>query len=358
MATVQVLVPCYNYGRYLDQCVDSVLAQEKVDVNVLIIDDCSTDNTAERCSALCERDRRVRVIRHMKNMGHIATYNEGISQIDGDYFVLLSADDLLAPGSLGRACALMEAHPNVGMTYGHAVSFEDHQSISPRTSKSGAIVRDGRTWIHQVCRSGKNFVICPEAVVRASIQRKLGGYDPDLPHSADMEMWLRIASISDIGYVYGADQAYYRVHPSSMQRTVHAGLLNDLIGRRGAVESAFQKEGARLKESGEFLDLACRSLALTAIARARKCCDVAEYSKDEASKYTEFSSSVFPKVVTMRTYKRLVAALDNKLSIWAKLTQIESRMWSFFVKFILRRIDYRWARRTGLRLPSSLLDGV
>ncbi len=73
---------------YLEQCVESVLSQAGVEVDVLIIDDCSPDNTPEICSRLTGRDSRVRVIRHETNRGHIATYNEGIAQIRGDNFVL------------------------------------------------------------------------------------------------------------------------------------------------------------------------------------------------------------------------------------------------------------------------------
>src|SRR5579875_4019698 len=78
LPTVTVLVPCYNYGRYLEICVGSVLAQQGVAVDVLIIDDASSDNTAEIADRLAASDTRVRVIHHLENRGHIETYNEGI----------------------------------------------------------------------------------------------------------------------------------------------------------------------------------------------------------------------------------------------------------------------------------------
>ena len=73
--------------------------------------------------------------------------------------------------------------------------------------------------------------------MRGSVQRAIGGYDPALPHSGDLEMWLRAAAVSDVGRVNGAAQAYYRIHPNSMQRTVHAGHLTDLEGRLLAFQS-------------------------------------------------------------------------------------------------------------------------
>src|SRR5436190_991816 len=103
MASVDVFVPCYNYARFLRECVGSVLAQEGVDVRVLILDDSSTDDSEQVGRALAAEDPRIEYRRHEKNRGHIATYNEGVEWIAGDYAMLLSADDMLAPGALARA---------------------------------------------------------------------------------------------------------------------------------------------------------------------------------------------------------------------------------------------------------------
>ena len=100
LARIDVFIPCYNYGRFLYQCVNSVLGQAGVDVRVLVIDDASSDNTAEVAAALAREDPRVTVIRHSTNKGHIDTYNEGIEWASADYMLLLSADDYLLPGAL------------------------------------------------------------------------------------------------------------------------------------------------------------------------------------------------------------------------------------------------------------------
>ena len=86
MARVDVIVPCYNYGHFLEGCVESALRQEGVDVRVLIIDDASPDDTEVVGRRLAERDPRVTYRRHAVNQGHIATYNEGLLEwADGDY---------------------------------------------------------------------------------------------------------------------------------------------------------------------------------------------------------------------------------------------------------------------------------
>jgi len=145
--SVSVIVPCYNYGRYLEQCVGTALAQEGVDVSVLVIDDASPDGSAHVVRDAAARDARVRAVCHEVNRGNIATYNEGISLVKGDYTVLLSADDLLTPGCLARATALMEAYPSVGMVYGFPVDFTDDRLPPARTTAERWILWQGRDWI-------------------------------------------------------------------------------------------------------------------------------------------------------------------------------------------------------------------
>src|SRR5436305_2109319 len=103
MSTVDVYIPCYNYGRFLRACVHSVLLQQGVDVRVLIIDDASQDSSQEIAQALAREDSRVEYRRHTANLGHIETYNEGVRWIRAKYSLLLSADDMLTPGALSRA---------------------------------------------------------------------------------------------------------------------------------------------------------------------------------------------------------------------------------------------------------------
>src|SRR5262245_30918874 len=125
MISVDVLIPCYNYGRYLERCVDSALSQDGVQVRVLIVDDTSTDGSLEEARRLAARDSRVSVLAHPVNKGHIATFNDGIAWASAPYMVLVSADDLLAPLALSRSVALMEAKPEVGFVFGQLCQFDD-----------------------------------------------------------------------------------------------------------------------------------------------------------------------------------------------------------------------------------------
>jgi hypothetical protein len=238
--TVSVVVPCYNYGHFLPANVSSILGQSGVQVEVIIIDDASADGSADVARRLADSDSRVHAIVHRVNQGHIATYNEGLATATGEFLVLLSADDLLVRGSLQRAVTLMTSYPSVGLVYGHPRTFADVVP-APRTAVRSWSVWRGSDWIRRQCRRGMSIIYSPEAVVRASVQRAVGDYRAELPHTADLEMWLRIASVSDVGRVNGPDQAFRREHPRSMMHTSYSSVLTDLDERRRAFASFFSE---------------------------------------------------------------------------------------------------------------------
>src|SRR5215472_13164379 len=233
MSSVSVVIPCYKYGHFLEEAVASALDdQEGVEVRVLIIDDASPDDSAEVAAKIAARDPRVDVIVHEANKGNIATFNEGLLEwADGDYCVLLSADDRLTPGALRRARDLLDAHPDVGFVYGHSLWCIDGMPLpTARMKVRGWSVRPGQWWLERCFRQGENPILSPELVVRTSLQKRVGGYDPQLPKAADMEMYMRMAAYADVGFLRGVDQSYYRLHEQNMSKSVST--LMDVRQRR------------------------------------------------------------------------------------------------------------------------------
>ncbi|MET0713776.1 MAG: glycosyltransferase family 2 protein [Mycetocola sp.] len=262
--TVSVVVPCYNYGQYLPQAVDSILAQDGVDLEVIIVDDHSTDGSEVVAAGLAERYENVRLIRNEENKRHIATYNTGLAETTGDYVVLLSADDMLAEGALSRAVALMEHHPTVGLVYGYAPGFTD--TPEPATPGRTWSIWSGPDWINAVTRRGDNVVVNPEVVMRNSVLRKLVGYNAAYPHAADLLLWLQTASLSDIGRVNGV-QAYYRTHTQQMHVTDYSGTLTDMRERAALYNDFLLDEnwGKRLRGEDRMLSNALRATAREAV---------------------------------------------------------------------------------------------
>jgi glycosyltransferase involved in cell wall biosynthesis len=340
--SVTVVIPCYNYGHYITACVRSVLDQGNVDVDILVIDDASPDGSADIVASLPDYDNRIRVICRAENLGHIATYNEGLAQARGDYTVLLSADDMLTPGCLARATALMESHPRVGMTYGTPMVFDDGDIPLARSSATAWIIWHGRDWVAHRCKTGYNPIRSPETVMRTSVLHEIGYYRAALPHAADFELWMRAAAVSDIGYVAGADQAYYRVHATNMHRSSF-DMTADLAQRLRCFDTIFQDGPASLRNEIKLRDMAHRTLAREGLRRA-----ISVYlqgvSDDElVDRYADFARQTWPGYQQLAEWRALGklrgarAVGGNPKFLLAKQRAANS------VEYNLRWWRHRWA---------------
>jgi glycosyltransferase involved in cell wall biosynthesis len=275
MNRIDVVVPCYNYGRYLSRAVASVLDQPGVDPRVLVIDDCSSDDSESVGRALSAADSRVEFRRHAENRGHIATYNEGLlGWAEGDYVLLLSADDALAPGALARATRALGAHPNAGLCYGRQQVFSDEEPppFQPPAESCAYEVVTGEAFMRSSCRAGSNLVPTPTAVVRTSLQRLVGPYRAELPHTADLDMWLRLSGHAAVISLDGV-QAFKRMHATNMQHQYVATLLPDLQQRAAAFEMALGGWAGRPGAADEPLQWARRALASEAFWAASRAFD-------------------------------------------------------------------------------------
>ena len=324
-ARVSVVIPCYKYGRYLPEVVCSALDQPGLDMDVLIVDDASPDDSAEVARAIAAREPRVRVLVNDPNIGHIATYNRGIAEVTGEFVVLLSADDLVAPGAVTRAVALMQAHPRVGFTYGYSPEFEEQPPAQGRRLAVWTTWR-GSDWLDVICRRGRNLIFNPEVVMRREVMSTLGAYDPDLPHGADMELWMRAALHWDVGRVMGSHQGFYRQHGANMHLELFGGVLDDLVGRRlvfdrvlGEVAVGVLGDADRERRRA----VAYRALAREATELAVRAHDARHpEARALASSYLTFAEETWPDIRTTRLWRaatRRTAA--DRMAAWPVLAE-------------------------------------
>jgi len=324
---VSVIVPCFNYGRFLTACVQSVLQQAAVDVDVLIVNDASSDDSAEVAHELADRDSRISVIDHETNRGHIPSVNKALEKVRGEYIVKLDADDMLTPGSLARSTALLEAHPTIGFVYGSARYFgedlrrtlswthkwlrkstflaTDHPPAEEiETRVRGWTAWPGETWLALRCARGVNCISQPEVVIRASAIREAGPYDVDLPHTSDLAMWLRLATTTDVGHIDGAIQGLYRVHLGSMQRTANAGKVVDLRGRLAAFDSVLGEQSRSLQP--DLLRTAHLRLAAEALDAACRAFDRGKTRTEPVEDYVAFAMEASPEAQSLPEWRRLL----------------------------------------------------
>jgi hypothetical protein len=337
---VSVVIPCYNYKRFLTEAVASVLAQEDVELDVVIVDDASTDGSGELAQELASGDPRIRTVLHSANQGHIATYNDGLARVLGDYVVLLSADDLLAPGSLGRAAALMEKHRDVGLVYGYAEEFSSRPEPEPARRITWS-VWSGEEWIGHLCRRGSNIIVNPEAVIRRSVMDQLGGYRADMPHAADMELWMRAASLGSVGRINGPVQAFYRVHGQNMHLTDFNSTLDDIRARREVFDSLCGLPGQPLQRPRQLVRTARRAIALEAVRAAVHVADTRQDGSLCAVELAEFAVETDASVTGLRIWRAYLRRRDGGtvagepgLSAW-----VDRWRWS---------LRWRRWRRTGI----------
>ena len=272
--TVSVVVPCYNYGRYLPGVVASALDQPGIDVEVVIVDDASPDGSVTVAYELAARFPQVRVIAHERNRGHIATYNDGFAAVSGDYWALVSADDVVAPGALSRAAAVLDDDPRVGMVYGAVQTFSE-QPPAPRGRWTATATWTGSAWITRTVQRGTNLIASPEVVVRTSVQREVGGYRADLPHAGDLEMWLRVATVADVARVVGVDQGCYRLHDAAMHVATYAqsdgsGIVIDVRQRQAAFDAWFEFARGHVEGARALWQASRRRLAAECLERAAR----------------------------------------------------------------------------------------
>lgn len=138
---ISIVIPAYNYAHYLPDAIDSVLRQDIDDFELIVCDDCSTDNTAEVVAAYASRDPRVRYVLNAHNLGATPNINQGIALAQGEFVMLLGADDFIEPGVLGKLLATLQAHPECGYVFGR-YTLQDESGQRHQLQHPGWLMHD------------------------------------------------------------------------------------------------------------------------------------------------------------------------------------------------------------------------
>ncbi|MDG4764271.1 glycosyltransferase family 2 protein [Solwaraspora sp. WMMD406] len=342
VARVSVIIPCYNYGRFLPESVGSVFAQSGIDPEVIVVDDCSTDDTRQVLARLGRDEHRLVVVHNETNHGPCVAFNDGLAVATGEFIVRLDADDLLTPGSLARAVRLFDHFPQVGLVYGHPVHFHGPVPQTSRSEVTGWTVWSGADWIAHRCRLGVNCVTTPEAVVRASVYQEIGPWDSRMRYACDMEIWMRAAAVSDVGHVDGTDQALHREHPASVSVTDAAGRRTDLIERRTAFEVLFEGPGGKLPDAARLHDDARRALAVEALESACHAYDRRLTDREPVEWYVEFALETYPQARRLPQWR----GLQRRQRVGARLAPLVP---GFAASVVRRRLRNDARYRTWTR---------
>ena len=212
---VTFVVPCYKLGHLLPDCISSILMQTYRDYEVLIMDDCSPDETPQVAAAFA--DPRVQHIRNEPNLGHLRNYNKGIELARGKYIWLISADDCLRSRYvLERYVGLMEAHPNVGYAFCPAIRLEDGREkelLEYSVQGPKDVILDGREFLHRLIYA--NTIIAPSTMARKECYERVSMFPLNMPWGGDWYLWCMFALHFDVAY-FADPMVCYRRHALSM----------------------------------------------------------------------------------------------------------------------------------------------
>lgn len=225
---VSVIIPAYNAAKYIEQTLHSVLVSDYKDVEVVVVDDGSSDNTVAVAERVASADKRVRVL-SQTNAGPAVARNTAIANSHGAYILPLDADDLLSPGFIGEAVAILDSDPQVKVVAPRSAFFEDRQGEWHLPEFS----------LRTLAR--RNVLHCT-GMYRRSDYDNTTGYCREIIAREDWEFWISL--LKNGGKVVRTTQNidfYYRVHKGS-KRFADRGLKHHVIDTLNARHPEFFKK--------------------------------------------------------------------------------------------------------------------
>jgi glycosyltransferase involved in cell wall biosynthesis len=204
MKTVSVIIPTYNYARYLPEAIDSALGQTHAPLEIIVVDDGSTDETPQ---VLARYGAKIRAIRQI-NQGVAAARNTGVAAARGEYVALLDSDDLWMPRKLELQIARFDADPTLGLVHCGAETFD------PAGSTLDVLLDGMEGWVGmEILRLDRVVISAPGSgiLLPKRVIEEVGGFDVRLPPSDDWDLCYRVAERYPIGFV-AEILVRYRLH--------------------------------------------------------------------------------------------------------------------------------------------------
>jgi glycosyltransferase involved in cell wall biosynthesis len=250
MTSIDVAIPCYQYGAFLQESAMSVLTQEVPNLRLLIIDNASTDCSPEVAKKIASADSRVTLFLNDHNRGFHDSYNRAIDWATADYLVLLDADDVLAAGALARGIAFLDQHPDVAFLYGVEGRLIDGL-LDP--ARCDAVIThwnivQGADFIRRTCWDSFCDIGDPAVIRRTAAQKKAGHFRQSLIRTCDFEMFLRLAMVGDVASTNRV-LGVRRMHPAQSSTPYIERRIQDFKEHELAFASFFAHEGAAMPEA-------------------------------------------------------------------------------------------------------------
>ncbi len=209
---VSVVIPNYNYAHFLRETIDSVLAQTYSDIEIIVVDDCSTDASKE---ILISYGKRIRTV-YQQNCGVSAARNNGVKASNGKYVAFLDADDAWLPAKIEKQVARFAADEKLGLVHVgvNEVDAEGNSLLERLEGLEGDVSGDLLMLKREGILGGGSGLMVPRKIFD-----EVGGFDTRLSTSADWDLFYQISSRYPVGFVPEI-LLKYRVHHSNMHSNV------------------------------------------------------------------------------------------------------------------------------------------
>jgi len=253
---VTIVIPCYNYGKFIMEAVESVIAQTFCDIEILIINDGSTDQETIHVLKLIEKKyKRTKVI-HQKNQGLAQTRNNGMKMARGKYVCFLDADDSMDPTYVEKTVIVLERNQHLGSAYSWLQCFGDNDSTWKTQDLNPIIMRNSNV-------APSHSMICKSVWKRVKEVNGEGFITKYNGYFEDWVFWIDMVSIGFGGWVIPESLIHYRVHSSSLSATHKRGFsdkLQELHRDRSSFflplnTEFFQKNLTKKKSKKAFLNI-------------------------------------------------------------------------------------------------------
>lgn len=219
---VSVVMTTYNAERFIDEAIQSTLNQTLKDYELIIIDDCSKDNTWNIVQGYCKGNTKIRALRHEHNIGSCQTLNECKRMSRGDYIAVMDHDDWSYPARLEKQATFMDAHPNVGIVGGAMEIIDENGAIKGmrKYNCSDDLIR------RKIFRYSP--FSHPLIMYRRSVLEKVGFSNCDFAPADDYELYFRMGTIAKFANLPDTLLKYRVVSTSITNRLVKKMTLNTI----------------------------------------------------------------------------------------------------------------------------------
>ena len=220
---VSVCIPAYATEHFIGEAVHSVLDQGVEDLELIVVDDCSPDRTADVVEAI--DDPRLRLVRNETNLGAVANWNKALSLTSGRYVKLVCGDDVLYPGCLAAQVDAMERVPRASLVASPRDIIDEGGRALLRSRGLGKMTGyvDGRDAIRAAVRSGTNPFGEPFCgLLRREAITAAGQFRGDYPYAIDLDYWCRALLAGGL-VVVPAPAGAFRLHAGSWSHRISTG---------------------------------------------------------------------------------------------------------------------------------------